>query len=158
LLYYWARRLGLQESDAADLVQDAFVVLVRKLPEFHYEPGRSFRNWLRTVLVNKWRERIRRTSPGAPPADPGALGGVASPEEVPEFEEAEYRRHLVRRALELMQSEFSPRTWKACWEHVAVGRPADEVAAELGIRVGSVYMAKSRVLARLRQELNGLLD
>ena len=64
----------------------------------------------------------------------------------------------VSRALELMQTEFSPRTWKACWEHVAMDRPAAEVAAELDIRVGSVYMAKSRVLARLRQELHGLLD
>jgi RNA polymerase sigma-70 factor (ECF subfamily) len=57
-----------------------------------------------------------------------------------------------------MQAEFSPKTWKACWEHVVAGRPAAEVAAELGISVGSVYVAKSRVLSRLRQELEGLLD
>jgi RNA polymerase sigma-70 factor (ECF subfamily) len=60
LLYYWARRAGLQESDAADLVQDVFALLVQKLPEFTYEPGRSFRAWLHTVTLNKWRERHRR--------------------------------------------------------------------------------------------------
>jgi len=57
-----------------------------------------------------------------------------------------------------MQTEFSPSMWKACWEHAVMGRPAAEVAAELGIRVGSVYVAKSRILARLRLELQDLLD
>src|SRR6516165_4208642 len=57
LLYSWATRLGLQPSDAADLVQDVFVVLVRKLPDFHYDPGKSFHAWLRTVLLNRWRDR-----------------------------------------------------------------------------------------------------
>jgi RNA polymerase sigma-70 factor (ECF subfamily) len=64
----------------------------------------------------------------------------------------------VRRALELMQAEFGDRTWKACWEHVVVDRTAADVAQELGITVGSVYVAKSRVLFRLRTELHGLLD
>src|ERR1700716_2727364 len=57
LLLYWARRLRLQDQDAADLVQDVLIVLVRKLPEFQYQPGRSFRGWMRTVLLNKWRDR-----------------------------------------------------------------------------------------------------
>ncbi len=86
------------------------------------------------------------------------MAEVAAPEDEGAFGEVEYRRHLVSRALQLMQAEFAPRTWKACWEHVAAGRPAAEVAAELGISVGSVYVAKSRVMARLRQELAGLLD
>jgi RNA polymerase sigma-70 factor, ECF subfamily len=64
----------------------------------------------------------------------------------------------VRRALELMQAEFPMRLWKACWEHVVNDRPAAEVAAELGIAVGTVYVAKSRVLSRLREELADLLE
>jgi RNA polymerase sigma-70 factor (ECF subfamily) len=72
--------------------------------------------------------------------------------------ETEYRHWLVGRALELMRAEFQPTTWKACWECVVNSRPAADVAAELGISVGAVYMAKSRVLSRLRQELTGLLD
>src|SRR5262245_666931 len=63
LLYYWARRAGLQEADAADLVQEVLGLLFQKLPEFAYDPGRSFRNWLRTVTLNKLRERRRRGSP-----------------------------------------------------------------------------------------------
>jgi RNA polymerase sigma-70 factor (ECF subfamily) len=57
-----------------------------------------------------------------------------------------------------MKADFQPTTWKACWEYVVADRPPAEVAAELGISVGAVYVAKSRVLNRLRQELQGLLD
>ena len=64
LLFYWARRVGLQEHDAADLVQDVLVVLIQKLPEFQYQPGKSFRGWLRTVLQNKWRDRRTTAAPG----------------------------------------------------------------------------------------------
>jgi RNA polymerase sigma-70 factor (ECF subfamily) len=134
-------------------VQDVFAALVRALPAFRYQPGGRFRGWLWTVTRNARRAARRRAAaaPGAVPAelpdpDPGG------PEEV---EEAEYRTHLIGRALQLMQSDFQPATWRACWEHVVDDRPAAEVAARLGV---AVYVAKSRVLRRLRQELAGLLD
>jgi RNA polymerase sigma-70 factor (ECF subfamily) len=57
-----------------------------------------------------------------------------------------------------MRAEFESSTWTACWEHVVSGRSAADVAAELGISEGAVYVAKCRVLRRLRQELKGLLD
>jgi RNA polymerase sigma-70 factor (ECF subfamily) len=59
LIYFWACRMGLQADDAADLVQEVFIVLLRKMAEFRYDPRRSFRAWLRTVVVNKWHD-IRR--------------------------------------------------------------------------------------------------
>jgi RNA polymerase sigma-70 factor (ECF subfamily) len=68
----------------------------------------------------------------------------------------EFRAHLARRALQVMQTDFQPTTWKACWECAALGRPAAEVAAELGLSVNAVYAACFRVLGRLRQELRGL--
>jgi RNA polymerase sigma-70 factor (ECF subfamily) len=74
------------------------------------------------------------------------------------FSEVEYRQQLVARALELMQAEFQPTTWKACWEFVVAGRPAAEVGRQLGISENAVHLAKGRVLRRLRQELEGLLD
>jgi RNA polymerase sigma-70 factor, ECF subfamily len=157
LLYYWARRMGLQEPDAADLVQEVFTLLVQKLPQFAYDEHRSFRGWLRKVTVNKWREKQRRAS-GRPGAAAGPLPELAGPDGAEAFWEAEYRGHLVRRALEVMQSEFQPSTWKACWETAVEGRPAADVAAELGLRVGAVRAAKFRVLSRLREELEGLLE
>jgi RNA polymerase sigma-70 factor, ECF subfamily len=156
LIYQWACRAGLQESDAADLVQDVFVLLLRKLPEFDYDQHGSFRAWLHAVTLNLWRTRLRRHKL---PTDPGVSpDGVAAPDGVAEFDEAEYRDHLVRRALELLRTDFEEATWRAFWECVFNDRPTAEVAAELGMSAGAVRTAKCRVLARLRQELDGLLS
>lgn len=152
LLLYWSRKLGLNEQDAADLVQDVLVVLVQKLPGFEYQPGRTFRGWLRTVLMNKWRDRPRR---GLAEMESGQV-----PEAPPEdaLDDREYRLFVLGQALRIMMSDFEPATWQACWETVVMGRQANEVAAELGLTVNAVYLARSRVLARLRQDLQGLLD
>ena len=157
LLYLWARQIGLQPSDAADLVQDVLSLLVVKLPEFHYDPSRSFRAWLRTVTLNKWRENHRRADVIAR-ADARDLPTIAEPDNVAHFWNQEYRQHLVERATQLMRAEFQPVTWKAFWETVTHARPPAEVARELGISVNAVYIARSRVLHRLKQELNGLLE
>jgi RNA polymerase sigma-70 factor (ECF subfamily) len=158
LLLYWARRLDLQASDAADLVQDVLLLLYQKLPGFSYDPQHSFRAWLRTVMVNKWREKHRRrTGPGLEPGI-GALSEAAAPDAVAAFGEAEHRQYLVHRALQLMQTDFQTATWKAFWEHVVAGRPAADVARELGLTVKAVYLGKARVLRRLRQDLDGLMD
>lgn len=155
LLVRWACRFGLRGQDAADLVQDVFAFLVQKLPEFRYDPHQSFRAWLYAVTANKWREVRRRRLPALLDAQDGPLADLAAPDESDEFE---YRRYLVQRALQLIESDFQPTTWKA-WQQFAVnGRPADQVAAELGISAQAVYLAKSRVLRRLRQELQGLVD
>jgi RNA polymerase sigma-70 factor (ECF subfamily) len=155
LLFYWAVRVGLQQSDAADLVQDVLTVLVQKLPTFAYDREKSFRSWLRTILLNKWREeRRRRSLPRAGAAEP-ALADLPGPE-ADGLGEAEYHRQLVGRAYQLIQDEFQPRTWKAFWETVVAGKSAAEVARALGLSVGAVRVAKSRVLHRLRQELDGL--
>jgi RNA polymerase sigma-70 factor (ECF subfamily) len=158
LLFAWAARLGLTGHDAADLVQDVFAVLVEKLPQFEYDARKSFRAWLKTILLNHWRKQRRRPRVMHPAAGGRDLNDLAGPEDVPELEEEEYRRHLVSRALALMRAEFQPATWRACWEFVVRGRPAAEVAAELGMTVNAVYVAKSRVLRRLRAELRHLLD
>jgi RNA polymerase sigma-70 factor (ECF subfamily) len=110
------------------------------------------------VLLNTWRDRRRRIA-----ARPRELTGQddvepTGPEELNGIDEAEYRAQLVARALELMQAEFQPTTWKACWEFVVNGRPAADVARDLGMSENAVYLAKARVLRLLRQELDGLLD
>ncbi len=158
LLYYWSRRVGLQPEESADLVQDVLALLVQKLPEFRYDPQQSFRGWLRTVTLNKWRENRRRR--GIPVNDDGqgALEDVVSAENEDAFWQIEYRQHLVSRAMKLMQSEFQTNTWRACLECIVSGRSAAEVAESLGMTVEAVYAAKSRVLHRLREELAGLYD
>src|SRR5262245_53587973 len=89
LLLHWSRSLGLQDADAADLVQEVFVVLVSALPSFQHRQGQRFRGWLRTLTVNKHRERLRRRE-ARPEAGSAWLEDVAA-EPVNAVEEAEYR-------------------------------------------------------------------
>jgi RNA polymerase sigma-70 factor (ECF subfamily) len=158
LFFAWTKRIHLNDHEAADLVQDLFTVLVEQLPHFEYDRQKSFRAWLKTILLNRWRNRLQRlkTENTVDYQDWNAMPGNAN--EIPELAEQEYRQYLVGRALALMKAEFQPVTWKACWEYVVCDRPAEEVARELGISVNAVYLAKSRVLRRLREELAGLLD
>jgi RNA polymerase sigma-70 factor, ECF subfamily len=157
LLYRWGRQVGLTDVDAADLVEDVLLTLIQKLPDFQYDPQGSFRGWLRTVALNKARENHRRRE-RATTIDNATLSRIATraPQDV--FEEHEYQQCLVRRALALMQNEFEPTTWQACWQCVVDDKLPATVARQLQISVNAVYLAKSRVLRRLHQELSGLLE
>lgn len=158
LIFHWGRIQGLNATDASDLVQEVMAILISKLPEFEYDPTKRFRGWLRTVTVNKARDFQRRESARPDNRIDETIESVTVTPGVDLFEEAEYRDFLVGRALDLMRGEFQEHTWQACWKHVVESRRASEIAQELGISVNMVYLAKSRVLCRLRQELDGLMD
>jgi len=158
LLHLWARRLHFSAEDAADRVQDVFLLLAGKLPEFRPDRRGCFRGWLWTVFLNRCREHVRRRPDVLVAAARPQLDRLACADDPAAWVEADYRQHVVGQALAVMRAEFPETTWRAVWESVACGRPPAEVAAELGIKVGAVYVARSRVLGRLRQELRGLLD
>jgi RNA polymerase sigma-70 factor (ECF subfamily) len=157
MMYSWARRAGLQEQDASDLLQEVFITLLRVLPTFSYDRHRSFRRWLRTVTLNKWRS-LRKHRDYRVHGEQADLNLVAGENELEALWEAEYQQHLIGTMLNIMCADFQEKTWKACWETTVASRPAADVAAELGLTVGAVYAAKFRVLDRLRQELKDLLD
>jgi RNA polymerase sigma-70 factor (ECF subfamily) len=157
LLYHWAGRLDLPSAEAADLVQDVFLRLVRKLPEFKADGHRSFRGWLHAVLVNCWRDQRRRVAPPVT-VPPDALAEVEAPNLLADLEADDYRHYVLRHALRIMRRDFQPNTWQACWATAAEGRPAAEVAAELNMTPAAVYAATARVLRRLRAELAGFLE
>ncbi len=159
LIYYWARGQGLNETDAGDLVQDVLALLVTKLREFEYDPQQRFRGWLRTVALNRARDFQRRQS-ARPNVDHDGekIDEITVTDGVDMFDEREYQHFLVKRALRLMQCEFRESTWQACWKHVAEGRKAADVAQELGITANAVYVATSRVMRRLREELSDLIE
>jgi RNA polymerase sigma-70 factor (ECF subfamily) len=157
LLYHWAVRSGLNNHDAGDLVQDVLTSLLEQFPQFRYDPKRRFRGWLWTVTMNRVRERKRRAKSQAAHSGRNAIS-AEGPDTVAEFAEEEYRRYLANRALQLMKSDFEPASWQIFWEHVVNARPAPEIARECKTTVGAVYAIKSRILARLRAELEGLLD
>lgn len=155
VIYSWGRKAGLTDNDAADLVQDVLTILVQKMPSFVYDRQGCFRAWLKTVTLNKWQEGRRRKQVRRESSEPVPDLPVAESET---FWDGEYRQHVIGQALRVMQTDFAPSTWQACWQLVVEGVPAEQVAADLSVSVGTVYAHKCRVLARLRQELAGLLD
>lgn len=155
---HWGRRAGLSEADAADLSQDVLILLLAELPRFEYSPDRGrFRGWLRTVTVNRCRDRQRLKAIPTVNVD-SQISQFEDSKAGNQFWEIEYRQHLVSRALQLMKSDFETRVWQAAWKQIVDERPATEVAAELGISQASAWQARSRVLRRLREELQDLLD
>ena len=107
LLYGWARRTGLDHNDTADLLQDVFATLVEQMPTFRYQRGGSFRGWLRTVLLNRWRELQRRKQPLL--AAPGTLEIVPQPQSPDLAGEAEERAELLARVRSSSSSPSSSR-------------------------------------------------
>ena len=164
LIRGWLRHHGLQASDTDDVVQEILGVLVQKLPSFEHDgrPG-AFRNWLRTITVHCvrrfWREKLNQ---------PAAAGGSSWEEHLAQLEDPnsslsrlwddEHDRHVLRRLFAMIEPDFQPSTWQAFRRLVLDGAPAATVATELGLSVNAVFIAKSRILQRLRQEARGLLD
>lgn len=164
LIHNWLRHHGIIDSDSDDLSQEVMQVLVRELPNFQHDlrPG-AFRRWLRNVTVNRLRVfwRDRRSRPTATGAND--FGHVLDQLEHPNSNlsrlwDEEHDRHVARRLLELIEPEFEPATWRAFRGLVLEGKRTADVAAELGISSNAVRIAKSRVLSRFRQEIEGILD
>ncbi len=158
LLARWAERLGVRPTDRADLIQEVFLTLLRALPQFAGTPGGSFRAWLHTVFISRWHDLCRKRVPA-----PLSIGGSGFPAPAVEdptimIDEEEYRAVLADRAARLIRADFNAATWAAFWATAVEDRPAAEVASELGLSPNAVYLARARVLQRLRQELAGLLD
>lgn len=163
LIHSWLSRQGVAPPDLDDLVQDVLVVLVRELPRFQHSRQRgAFRHWLRAVTVNRlrgyWRAKHAHDA-----EDENRWADVLDQLEDPSSAlsvlwDAEHDQHVVHRLLQLLRPEFALSTWQAFRGVVLEERPAREVAADLGLSVNAVLIAKSRVLQRLRRERTGLLD
>jgi RNA polymerase sigma-70 factor (ECF subfamily) len=157
VVYGLGRRHGMQDADAADLTQDVLRTVVRRAPRFAYDPRRgTFRGWLLTVarnLVRRWAQARRRQSRyGGTAGAAEVLEGVAAPAEESPWEE-EYRRRLFEWAAARVRAEVRPATWQAFWQTAVEQRDAGAVGTSLGLSVGAVYIARCRVLARLKEQV-----
>jgi len=160
VVYRWCRQAGAARDDAPDLVQEVFAAVAQHVGSFRRDrPGDSFGAWLRTVTRNVVRTHFRSRRGQAT-----ARGGTDAQEQlhqVPEPLEAGDPREVADLVLpiglELLRAEFESRTWEAFRRVAIEGQPSARVAMDLGMSIESVYQAKSRVLRRLRQELDGLL-
>jgi RNA polymerase sigma-70 factor (ECF subfamily) len=157
------RAQALQPADVDDLTQEVLGTLLRELPHFRHDlrPG-AFRRWLRGIVLNRLRAfwRARRPMPVAGDLfREQALAELEDPNsELSRRWDEEHDWHVVRRLLELIEPEFEPSTWQAFRMAVLEGKPTREVATALNLSANAVRIAKSRVLARFRQEIAGLID
>jgi RNA polymerase sigma-70 factor (ECF subfamily) len=162
LLYRLARRKGLQDADARDLCQEVFQAVARAIHRWDPERGR-FRGWLsriaRNLIINflsrrqhqprgSGDTRVQDLLEAQPAADASATA----------LFEAELRSQLFQWAADEIRGEFSPSTWQAFWLTAIDDWPPSEAAAELRMSVGAVYVARSRVLSRLRRRIEQLND
>jgi RNA polymerase sigma-70 factor (ECF subfamily) len=158
----WLLRHLVHAQEADDLTQDVLAVVVRELARFSHggRPG-SFRAWLRTIAVNRAREfwRAGRCRVRAEGDFAEALDQLADPgSPLTAAWDREHDAHVLRRVVGLIESEFEPTTVRAFRRLVFDAQKPADVAAELGLSLAATYGAKARVLARLRQEAEGLLD
>jgi RNA polymerase sigma-70 factor (ECF subfamily) len=157
LLEAWLTAAGLQPADREDLTQRVLEILVRQLADFEHSgrPG-AFRAWLRGIVVNLLRE-FWRARPG--PEAGSALEQLSDPNAgLSRLWDEQHDRHVLHALMDLVRPGFTEDTWRAFRRVALDGAPARDVAAELGLSVNAVLIAKSRVLARLRQEARGLVD
>jgi RNA polymerase sigma factor (sigma-70 family) len=164
LVYGFARKRGLQDADAADLMQEVFRSLAAAAGRLDYDPGRgSFRSYLYTVTRNRLynfldRDRHQVHGSGGSGAQELLEGQAGRDGDGTDLWDREYERRLFAWAAEQVRGEFQEATWQAFWLTAVEGKSAHEAGAATGMSPGAVYVAKSRVLARLRQQVRRLQD
>ncbi|HEY7310300.1 MAG TPA: sigma-70 family RNA polymerase sigma factor [Gemmataceae bacterium] len=163
LIYGFARRQGVQDADAADLMQESLRVVARAIKQLDYDPERgSFRGWLFTVVRNQllrfWSRQQRAGRGSGSTSAHERLQELPSPDSSPDaLWDEEYDRCRFTWAAEQVRGKVQPATWEAFWKTAVEGRNGKEVAAALGMSVAAVYLAKSRVMARLKAQLRQVL-
>ncbi len=157
VVYGFARKRGLQDADAADLMQDVMRSVSVAAQDLKYDPLKgTFRGWLFTITRNKIFNFLSKQKNRVQPAgDSGArerLENHPSADGEDDWDQ-EYQRRVFSWAADAVRSEFQANTWHAFWQTAVEGRSPVEVGKNLKLSSGAIYVAKSRVLARLREKV-----
>lgn len=162
LVEHWCRQASLSPDDTEDVIQDIFLSVAKQLNQFRYDrPSDTFRGWLRVIAQRRVADHFRRIT-NRPQAEGGTtafqrLNDARDP--LADDADAESEEASVSyRALELIRADFEARTWTAFWRTAIEAATTADVALELGMNASAVRMAKSRVLSRLRKEVEGLIS
>lgn len=164
MIYRFLRKRGLQDADAGDLTQEVLRAVAGSIERLDYNPERgTFRGWLLTITRNKLYDFLSAQS--GQPHGSGDTGLQQVLNAVPEHNGAdssewdhEYALRVFQYTAELIRNSFEESTWRAFWETCVDGREIRDVATSLQISVGAVYIARSRVLARLKQEVERISE
>lgn len=155
MIYGFVRRKGLQDADAVDLMQEVLRSVAGAISRFHYRPAvGSFRGWLFTIVRNRLSNELKSRSRREQASGDTAVNAVlhAEPAESDwerQWDEA-HSQYLLTWASQQVQDSVEPLTWRAFHRTAVDGASGKEVAHELGLTVAAVYLAKSRVMARLK--------
>jgi RNA polymerase sigma-70 factor (ECF subfamily) len=164
LIIGWLNRQGVPAGDLDDLSQDVLLSVVKNLPTFQHSGRRgAFRSWLRTIICSRttdyWRAVDAGTKARGGSGATAALQQIADPDsDLNRQWDDEHDRYVLNCLLDLVEEEFEPVTLRAFRRLALDGASGAETAKELGLSVAAVYVAKSRVLQRIRQEAEGLID
>jgi RNA polymerase sigma-70 factor (ECF subfamily) len=164
LILGWLNRQGVPAGDLEDLSQDILLSVVKHLPSFQHSGRRgAFRAWLRTIVCNRtidyWRALDTDTQGQGGSGATAALQQLADPDsDLNRQWDEEHDRYVLSCLLDLVEEEFEATTLRAFRRLALDGASGAEAAQELGLSVAAVYVAKSRVLQRIRQEAEGLID
>jgi RNA polymerase sigma factor (sigma-70 family) len=161
VVYGYARKRGLQDADAADLMQDVLRSVSTAIGRLEYDRNQgTFRGWLFTITRNKVfnflsARRLRPQGSGDTTTH-RMLESEPAASEGDDAWELEYQRRVAALAMERIKAEFQEKTWRAFWLTAVEGVAAGEAARQIGLSTGALYVAKSRVLARLKDEVETL--
>ncbi len=155
LIYRFARKAGLQDADASLVTQDVLITVARTIHRLDYDrKNGSFRGWLKVVTRSRISDFLSaqgRHIQGSGDTDMLRVIADQADASQPDLWEQEYRRCLFERAVQEIRCDFEQTTWQAFWQTSVEGREVKAVAEKLGLSLGAIYIARSRVLARLRQ-------
>lgn len=163
VVYGFARKRGLQDADAADVTQDVLRSVSNSIGRLEYDRNHgTFRGWLFTITRNKVfnflsARRIRPQGSGDTTTNK-LLDAHPDGTDASETWELEYQRRVTAIAMERVKSEFQEKTWQAFWLTAVEGQSAADVARTVGMSAGAIYVAKSRVLARLKSEVEAIRE
>jgi RNA polymerase sigma-70 factor (ECF subfamily) len=153
LIYGYVRKHGIQDADAADLTQDVLRAVAAVASKFELDSARgSFRGWLFTIVRNRLRNFLtaRRAQGSGDTHMHEWLAQQPAPPEDSDFWEREHERRLFAWAAERVRREVHATTWQAFWQTAVEGKDPRDVARQANMTVANVYLAKSRVMARLK--------
>jgi RNA polymerase sigma factor (sigma-70 family) len=156
-IYAWCRRWNLQEADAQDVTQNVLLKLAQKMKDFHYDPSRSFRSWLKTLTHHAWsdfQEARKRQGQGSGDSQIGLLlDNVQARDDLLERLEEQFDRELLEEAMARVRMRVAPQTWEAFRLTALEGLAGAEAASRIPMAVGQVFVAKRRVQKMIQEEI-----
>ena len=160
-IYAWCRGWNLQGADAEDLTQDVLLKLAEKMQTFEYDPTKSFRGWLKTVARHAWSDSWSSRKAAVAAGGSQALEmlqTVEARDDLVRRLEEEFDRELLDEAMARVWTRVLPRTWEAFERTALKGQSGAEVGQALGMKVATVFVARSKVQRMLQEEMQKLED